>query len=370
MYPDVTGGAEIFALQLALSLAKRGHKVYLIAYRGSRLSSFRYGNFTFYSIKPLTRRIIRLLNLISFLAYLVRLRPDVCLSIFFQSSLPVSLYSGIFRKPYAIRFTGSDEFVIRQMSRKSKRLEKLRAKVFWRFLIKLVKKDAKRGRAFLIALNREMRKNLTESGFPSNAIIVIPNFVLRRFFKIKPSHESDVIGYVGRLEYVKGIDILLKAFITIRAMNRSVKLLIVGDGTLKKYILELAKHHNIEDSVTVTGFVPNTEVPKYLSKMSIFVLPSRREGFPNTLLQAMAAGLPIVTTSVGGVPELITNGRNGLLVPPDNVKELAKAIELLLKTREMARNLAFQARKDAKKYTIDRIVDRYEKILRYIAEKP
>ena len=83
----------------------------------------------------------------------------------------------------------------------------------------------------------------------------------------------------------------------------------------------------------------------------------------------MASGLPIVATSVGGVPELITNGKNGILVPPESVNELAHAIELLLKDEEKARSLAFQVREDAKKYTIDKIVNRYEKLFKYATKR-
>jgi len=370
MYPDVTGGAEIFALQLALSLAKRGHRVYLIAYRGSKFSTLRYGNLVFCSIKPLRLKVGVLLNSISFFIQLVRLRPDVCLSIFFHSSLPGLLYSIIFRKPHVIRFTGADERVISWLTRKSRKIMNLEINaliiVYSWFLKKLVRWGARRGKTFLIALHSTMRKNLIEFGFPRNSIIVIPNFVPKIFFSIKPNYEQNVIGYVGRLEYVKGTDVLLRAFIAVKQLNNSVKLLIVGDGSLRKYILELAKCLNIEDAITVTGFIPNTEVPKYLSKMSICVLPSRHEGFPNVLLQAMAAGLPIVASSVGGVPELITNGRNGLLVPPDNVKELARAIELLLKNKDMAKSLAFQAREIARKYTIDMVTVRYEKLFKIL----
>lgn len=374
IYPDAIGGAEIFTLQLALLLAKRNHKVYLIAYRGSKLSSFKYGNLTFYSIKPSTRRIYGLLNKILYLFHLVRLKPDVCLSIFFESSLPIVIYSSIFRKPYIIRFAGHDELIIKRVTRGSRELKLYALKsvidsIYWRFLIKLIKRDAKRGKAILIALHKAMRNNLVKAGFPNSSIIVIPNFVLNKFFHVKPDYESNIVGYVGRLTYEKGVDILLKALITIRNTVDNVKLLIVGDSPLKKYILELVSRLHIEDAVIITGFVPNSEVLNYLSKMSIFVLPSRYEGLPNALLQAMAAGLPIVATSVGGVPELITGGRNGLLVPPDNVDKLVEAVKLLLQNKELARSLALQAREDAKRYTVARIVNCYEKVFKYIANK-
>ena len=371
IYPDVTGGAEVFTLQLALSLANRGYKVYLIAYRGSKLSSYRYGNLVFYSIKPSLSKIGKLLNLLMFFLYLVRIRPDVCLSIFFESSLPVSIYSNIFKRSYAIRFAGHDELNVRRLS-KGLRNSKIYAltslgEIYYRFLIKIVRRDAERGRALLIALHKTMRNNLIEAGFPRNSIIVIPNFILSRFFDVKPNYESRIIGYVGRLHYEKGVDILIRAFALIKGFDNNAKLLIVGDGPLRGYILELAKRLRIEDSVEVTGSVPNTKVPEYLAKMSIFVLPSRYEGLPNALLQAMAAGLPIVATSVGSVSDIIINGRNGLLVSPEDVNELAKAIKLLMDNRELAMKLALQARKDAKRYTVTKIIHCYEKVLKHLA---
>jgi glycosyltransferase involved in cell wall biosynthesis len=91
----------------------------------------------------------------------------------------------------------------------------------------------------------------------------------------------------------------------------------VGDGPERPRLQRLSKELGVLEKVTFTGFVPHSKVPEFLRKASVFVLPSRFEGLPNALLQAMAAALPCVATSVGGVPDVIKDGVNGILVPPN-----------------------------------------------------
>ena len=369
MYPDVIGGAEIFTYKLALFLAKRGHEVHLLAFRGSKFISRRFGKLFFHAIPrpliPLGKTIARLF----FAICLMRIKPDAVLSVFIDSALPVLAYSCFFRGLSAIRFVGVDVRILEKVYLK-KKLSTLHisersiwAKIYWNVIVNLIKRYVKNRKILLIALNNDMRSSLVKVGFPDDAIFIIPNFVDGSFFKCMPNYNGNVIGFVGRLVFVKGIDILLNAFSIVRNEIGDAFLLLVGDGAMREEILKQAKKLNCSEYVKVTGFVSNNEVPKYLSEMAVFVLPSRHEGTPNALLQAMAAGLPIVATSVGGVPQLIKHGKNGLLVPPENSEALAKAIIFLLKNKELAKKLGLQAHKDAKQYSVDRIVKVYEKIL-------
>ena len=111
------------------------------------------------------------------------------------------------------------------------------------------------------------------------------------------------------------------------------------------------------------GLVAYEQIPFLLSKFSLFVLPSRLEGLPNALLQAMAMSLPVIASSVGGVPDLIDDKVNGLLVKPEDPYELAKAIIFLLENKTAAKERAMDARIKAEDYRISKIVSIYEKVL-------
>ena len=105
--------------------------------------------------------------------------------------------------------------------------------------------------------------------------------------------------------------------------------------------------------------------PKMLEKLSIFVLPSHYgEGLSNALLQAMAAKLPIITTKIRGATDLITHGYNGILISPREPGKLSEAIEKLLKDKSLARKLGRNAYKTAQKYSMEKIVKEYEKIIK------
>ncbi len=115
----------------------------------------------------------------------------------------------------------------------------------------------------------------------------------------------------------------------------------------------------IQGSVEVTGRVPYEAVHAYLMNSTLFVLPSLNEGLPNALIQAMAAGLPIVASRVGGIPEAVRDGIDGLLVEPGSPSELADRMIRILEDRKLALKLAKNAKYAAKRYKADDIVERY-----------
>jgi glycosyltransferase involved in cell wall biosynthesis len=143
--------------------------------------------------------------------------------------------------------------------------------------------------------------------------------------------QRPVIGTVGRLEVRKRQDHLLRAA---RAMTTAgegalaPQVLIVGDGPLRPRLEAEARDSGVASSVRFTGSVADVRVP--LAAMDVFVLPSAAEGMSNALLEAMAAGRPVVATAVGGSSEVIEDGRTGVLVPPDDVDRLADEIQALL----------------------------------------
>ena len=140
--------------------------------------------------------------------------------------------------------------------------------------------------------------------------------------------EEIIVGFIGRFHAQKGIDVLLKAFEKIEKSKMNVRLMLVGDGTLRKKIWKQSQTLGNDNRVLFTGI--RKDIPLILSSLDIFVLPSRWEGLPLVLLEAMAAGLPIVATAVGGIPEVVVDGETGFLVPPEDPEALASAITRLI----------------------------------------
>lgn len=140
------------------------------------------------------------------------------------------------------------------------------------------------------------------------------------------------IGTVGRLAEIKDQASLIKALRLLLdaqpALHGRVRLSLVGDGPLADTLGQLVSELELDSLVTFYG--NRDDIPQLLQDMDIFVLPSLGEGISNTILEAMASGLPIVATHVGGNPELVTPGINGLLVPPSSPRELADALLTLL----------------------------------------
>lgn len=110
------------------------------------------------------------------------------------------------------------------------------------------------------------------------------------------------------------------------------------------------------NDVVLTGSIPNAY--KYLKAFDVFVLPSVKEGFPYTILEAMAAGLPIVATDVGAVPEILENQKNGLIVPPANAEILAKAIKNLIDNPQKTQELGKNAAEAVKKFNLNQMVEK------------
>jgi glycosyltransferase involved in cell wall biosynthesis len=133
-----------------------------------------------------------------------------------------------------------------------------------------------------------------------------------------------VLGTAGRLVPVKGLDTLLAAMGEVVAVAPRARLVILGDGPLMSALRGRASALGLDGRVRFAGHVP--DVRPYLRAMDVFVLPSYAEGLPMALLEAMAAALPVVATAVGGVPEVVRDGGEGLLVPPGAPAALAGAL--------------------------------------------
>lgn len=186
---------------------------------------------------------------------------------------------------------------------------------------------------------------------------------------IPGNRESPVIACVTNIRRIKGVEVFLHAVDKVRRAAPQARFLVVGgvvDRQCYSELLELARQLALSD--TVTFFGPSTAVHSLLKGCRIFCLPSHSEGLSNALLEAMACGLPCVATEVGGTPEIIVNGRNGLLVPAGDPDALAEGILALLQDADLARRLGCAARRTVEQRfslsaMIERLVAEYQRLL-------
>jgi glycosyltransferase involved in cell wall biosynthesis len=159
-------------------------------------------------------------------------------------------------------------------------------------------------------------------------------------FGLTPEHL--LIGTTGRLEKVKRYDLLLQAFSTVHKHFPQSRLMIAGDGTLKHELENFADELKIGDAVIWTGF--RKDIPRLLAAMDIYCMPSANEGLSLSILEAMAAGKPVIITDVGGARELVEDGKTGLLISPGSVEPIEESIMDLLRNPEKRAAIAHAGR--------------------------
>ncbi len=180
--------------------------------------------------------------------------------------------------------------------------------------------------------------------------ITPPTFLTPEAAKIKLSLPNSelYIGTIANLYRTKGIDVLLEAFAQARQTLPRAHLVIIGDGPERNKLVQLASRLSLTNHISFLGQLPNAA--QYLRAFDLFVLPSRKEGFPYALLEALAAGLPIVATHVGGVAELVNKAAQ--IVPPNEPNLLAGALDQLLTNSESRNTLSKKALNQFKKFNL------------------
>lgn len=184
---------------------------------------------------------------------------------------------------------------------------------------------------------------LARSSTDPKRVVVVHNGIRpERFSQARPLPElkalgSPLIGTALRLTHQKGIDVLLQAAPLILQRYPAASLLISGQGPLEKELQEKVARMGLAERIIFLGFVEN--LPEFLASLDIFVLPSRTEGLGIIILEALASGVPVLASNVGGIPEIITSGTHGLLVPAQDPGQLAAGIEKLWEDQNLRENL-------------------------------
>jgi glycosyltransferase involved in cell wall biosynthesis len=216
-------------------------------------------------------------------------------------------------------------------------------------------------RAAAIVVVSESWKEWARSVTSNPRVVCIPNPVSLPSLA-SSRREPGLVVFSGRCEAAKGIFDLLEAAGVLRAQVPRLRIECAGDGDLGK-VQRYAASMNFASRVKMRGWLGREASEALLSRAAVFVLPSYAEGLPMSLLEAMAAGCPVVATNVGGIPDLVTDGVDGLLVPPGDPHALAAALQRILRDPAFARALGNAARQTiANRYTAERSLERLEQL--------
>jgi L-malate glycosyltransferase len=186
---------------------------------------------------------------------------------------------------------------------------------------------------------------------PSAKLLYLPEAISPWFFNYSWNlNESKSLLFVGNLLKRKGIEVLLRAFPVIKKTHPNCILKVIGGGSPEylSYLKNMAIKLGINDHIIWYGSLSSIEIAEELTKTSIFVLPTFIDNSPNSLAEAMAVGVPCIASDIGGVPSMIKDGYDGMLVKPKDINDLAHKINLLLSDQQLQLNLSENARNTAK----------------------
>jgi glycosyltransferase involved in cell wall biosynthesis len=181
------------------------------------------------------------------------------------------------------------------------------------------------------------------------------------------SARTPVVLFLGHLYREKGVYDLLEAFATVRRTHPDLRLVFAGEGREAKPLRSHAERLGLGEVVQLPGWVDPDEKANLLAEAACLVLPSHTEGLPLALLEAMHAGVPIIATPVGGVPDVVEDGVGALLVPPHDARALSDALMRVLDDAELANRLSEGARRRAlAEYTPEALATRIRDVYREV----
>lgn len=216
--------------------------------------------------------------------------------------------------------------------------------------------------SYFVAMTKAIRDNYVMAGISENRIFCIPNGVYRS----TETNYNPINGkfiFVGNLyqQPAKGIDVLMKAWIKVIESCPECMLFVIGDGCLTQYE-EYSTKLGISRNIIFLG--KQFDVKNHLRESVAFILPSRREGMSNALLEAMSFGLPCIATNISGSQDLIKHNYNGLLVPVEEKDAIAEAVLYLHRNPELAGNMGREAKRTIDNgFTMEHIAAKYQRMI-------
>ncbi len=346
-FPPIGGGAGNASAHIAAALHDEGHQVTVLTSAYGKLPHDE-------SIKGV--RIIRLpalrrykdrstafeqllfmlvLQIWGFF-WLLKLRPDSILAFFgAPSGIAAWSWNILKRTPYIVLLRGGDVPGFRPYDFGT--LHRLMAPI-----LRLVWRAAD-----AVVANSQGLKALGAAFEPRVPILVIPNGVSPMALDNDREWSPPRMLFVGRLVYQKGLDLLFNALANLKELDWQLS--IVGDGPRKEWLEDRATELKLSERIQFLGWQSRDQLRSSYADANLFVYPSRHEGMPNALLEAMSAGLPSVASDIAGNEELIDDGKNGFLVEPENVSALEEALDRLMQDQALRKKMGAAAQKKTRK---------------------
>ena len=364
-YHPVVGGGETQARLLAERLAALGHSVIILARRSdASLKHYeQYEDVDVYRLPPIGKGHLKKWGLlISGFAKFIHLREQYDL-IFVAGyriiGMTAVLAGKLLGKRVILKADSqgemSGEFFISGL----RKFGVSPSSSFFKLFIAFRNFILKKAEAFS-AISTEIASEWTSSGISSRKVHLIPNCVdTHRFIpvareqklllreKLNLPRDRFIAIYTGRLVSYKGLPLLLRVWNELLNKHQNALLVLVGTGGLdihdcERELHEYVKSHQLENHVLFTGVVQN--VPQYLQASDIFVFPTENEAFGSSVVEAMACALPVITTTVGALKCIITNGENGILIQPGSHTQLFESLDAMISNVERSLQLGQAAR--------------------------
>lgn len=342
-YPPIGGGAGNASAHIAAQLERMGHTVVVVTARFGRLpAQEKQGDVTIQRVSALRRRQDRSTPLeqfafiVSASAWTVRLaprfKPDVTLAFFGIPSGAVAwLLKKLYRIPYIVSLRGGDVPGFRPYD------FHFYHRVVAPFL-RVIWKNAAR-----IVANSNGLRQLANAFDKRYEIPIIPNGIdLQAYRFIEREWSFPRLLSVGRVVHQKGLDLAMHALGELKELTWEWR--IAGDGPQMQILRSLAKELGIEDRVQFLGWQSREQLIELYKQANVFLFPSRHEGMPNALLEAMASGLPIIATCIAGSEELVLDDKTGFLVPSEDIEALRIALKKLLNNPARREQMGFASR--------------------------
>lgn len=354
-------GADLQARTQIRSLQAKGHKITVIAKKRTWQSRYHeiFNGVEIYRLWPPGLRTIFTVLILLF----CRRKCDIVhvhgQHIFGTAAIGLCKFLGI---PSVLKITIAGRIFVR-LSADRLFPRKLRP---FRRLVNLVSRKA----SAYLAISKEISEQLRLAGFNAKRIVQIPNGVdMNRFHPVQASEKNElrnilglpvdkpIVLYAARLIYRKGFDILLKTWPAICKEFPECCLVVVGDGSATA-VKELDEMSRTTDHSEIIYIGEVKDIASYLQCADIFIFPSRQEGLPNTLIEAMACGTACVASNIGGCTDLIEPGKTGILFTDGSAADLSNAVISLLPTRQEIADLGQNAFTHIKEnYDINKVAD-------------
>lgn len=348
------GGGTTYLEELKGGLEKRGHHVHLITWGSGKEKN------SVSRVKVVPIPLLRGLCLIVFGVLLTlqvhrKLHIDVFHAFYaFPSGFIAGICGKIAKVPIVISCVGSDLMILPK-------------NVLYKTLISWTAKSSNR----IICVTESLKHAAIRIGIDPEKTTVIPTGVNIAKFNLRISkkearrkvglpEKAKVILFVGRLVPVKRADRIIRALKRVLGRNPYTHLVVIGDGPLRARLKKLSYDLGIQDHVRFEGAIPYERVPFYYAACDVFILPSDSEGLPTVILEAMASRRPVIASAVGGIPNLILDGVNGILIDTGDEDAMVASINDVFSSNFKFRSITYAAFRTAQDYDWRTLVRRIE----------